>query len=347
MGIKNGYYSNDDIIKQNSQYNILIGGRDLGKSYTTKLTVLKSAYENKKPCIAYLRRWGDDIKTNLVESYFSDMNIKKITKNEYTMVTAYQGKLFFSNIEDGKVKRGLHIGHYFALNNSERYKSTMYPYLTDIIYEEFITDKFYLKDEPKTLQHFVSTLARDNMVRVWLIGNTISRVCPYYTEWSLDNIPRMEKGQIDIYNFDDVKIAVEYCPDRNELKNNMFFGNAVKSIIKGHWECDEYRHLPKKLDEYEILYHMVLMTKQFGFNIKLLIDSDAKKVVYIYPYTKRQKRDIHILGLENEDFYINPRIRSECDIADIINNGFPCFSDNLTGQDFFNSLKNIGKNPFR
>ena len=91
---KQKFYTLDNILSHNAQYNILLGMRSNGKSYAVKEHVLKKAYAHKGNFI-YMRRYKDYIKGKDVESYFRDMPISKITRNEYEGVTVYRGTIFF------------------------------------------------------------------------------------------------------------------------------------------------------------------------------------------------------------------------------------------------------------
>ena len=184
---KKRYYDISNVLKTKAQYILLLGQRANGKSYQCKFTVLKNAWKTGKKFI-YLRRYQKDIKQNFVDAYFNDIPISELTEGEYTHVIAWQGFLYFGIFDEktGKVNREIEIGRYCALNEAIRYKSQVFNNYEYIIYEEFITDETYLTDEPNTLQQFVSTVARHEKITVLLVGNTISRVCPYFSEWCLD-----------------------------------------------------------------------------------------------------------------------------------------------------------------
>ena len=78
-----------------------------------------------------------------------------------------------------------------ALSASTHYKSTQYPFVKNMIFEEFVTDGLYLQNECNLLMQLVSTVFRNRKDgKVFLIGNTISRVCPYFYEWELRGIPK-------------------------------------------------------------------------------------------------------------------------------------------------------------
>ena len=63
--MKKKYYSVERIKKIDAQYKILLGGRNIGKSYAVKNDVVKECYLNGNEFI-YLRRWDEDIKQKYV-----------------------------------------------------------------------------------------------------------------------------------------------------------------------------------------------------------------------------------------------------------------------------------------
>lgn len=350
---KNGYYSLKEVLKQDCIYNILLGGRNLGKSYAVKEHCLKSAIKNKKCEIAYIRRYADDIKPNLVDAYFADMPIVKYSNGEYSTISTYRGGIYLANIEEnGKIKRGIQIGNVFALNNAERYKSTMYPDITNIIYEEFVTTFNYLRDEPTILLNLISTIARDNKPHVYMIANTINRVCPYFNEWSLTNIPNMPIDTIDIYDFENgkIKILVERTRSRedNENNNSLFFGKAVNSIVKGSWESKEYPHIKGNINkDYNVIYDLQIELLDFNFIVTLAY-KDIKPFLYVYESCRDKKYKItdkvtldnnthSCLKVGNKVHELIHRLYSENMIF---------YSTNLCGQDFEQCIKNSSINPF-
>lgn len=341
---KKTYYSIKNVLSTMAQYIMLLGQRANGKSYQGKETVLKEAYDNKRKFI-YLRRWLADIKTRAVEAYFGDMPIKKITKGEYDRVVAWNGYLYFASVdEEGNVKKGMEIGRYCALNEYERYKSQTFINYAYILYEEFITDATYLNDEPRLLQQFVSTVARNEAITVILIGNTLSRVCPYFSEWCLDGVLKQKIGTIDVYHHHVgdtiVDIAVEYCANAN-AENKMFFGQSAKQIISGEWDTKDVPKLPKPKEYYDKVYEVLVSYQKFKFVIELLIDPKlGGAICYIYPFTGKRK----IMRILSDTFSDSPFISSRLDtskraeylISECFRLNKVCYSDNLTGSDFKN-----------
>lgn len=357
MGLdKHGFYTCKDILKEDALYNIIIGERAPGKSYGVKREVIEYAWKHKAPTIALLRRYEEDIKNAAVTEYFADNNsndgnsgdIRKITGGEYDTLFSYQSDLYFGtrDRDSGQLLRGLCCGKAFALNADERYKSRQFPYMHDIIYEEFVTNKIYLRDECNRLQQFVSTLFRKREGRVWMIANTISRVCPYFYEWQLSKIPYMTPGQIDTYIIDDTKLAVEFAPSAPK-KSRMFFGKSAKSIQGAQWETDNYPVLPDDYNAYDVIYEMYLKTSFFEhvFLLQLLVDDDGDQVLFIQPVLKKVVPDLPTLSDEfnisrNVHRFLRRDHKAERTIARLYNEQKVCFSSNLTGADFTAVIRN-------
>ena len=356
MGLdRTGYYTTKDIRKKKAQYNIILGERSPGKSYAVKRDALKRAYKESKPTFIVIRRYEEDVKNNYIQNYFADNSTTEgndgevftITDGEYESVYVYQSKIYFANRdpESGRMVPGLHIGYVMALSADERYKSQQFPTVSDIIFEEFVTRKMYLKDETIRLMHLISTIARKREVSVWMIANSISRVCPYFTDWGLRNIPKMKEGTIDIYTVENTKIAVEMCPSR-KLKSKMFFGQAAKSIQGGQWETDILPGLPGDYEDYEKLYEMYLEGEGFIFKLELLMDDDAECVIYVYPFTKSVKPELPVI---TDEFsvssmkrpYLRRNIAPEAKISDLFQQKKICFSSNLCGTDFYAVHRNM------
>ena len=346
------YYSIKNIKKLNSEYNILLGERSNGKSYSIKEEVLTNAY-NENRQFGYLRRWREEIKSVKVEKYFMDMPIEKITKGEYNTISVYRSDIYFALDKDGKILRGKKIGSCFCLTGVAHYKSESYPYITDVIYEEFITNGGYLPHEVDNLMDLISTIARRRKVQVWLIGNTISRLCPYFDEWQLINVPKQKQGTIEQYiqntsqtdekgNPVKISIAVEYC-ENSGSNSKMFFGQKSKMITSGVWECDEYPHLNDDLSNYKVLYKILYEYSAFSFVINLLKDSEKRLFLYVYPYTGKTKiKRIVTEKFSKEKFttlFLDALTYYDNIIIMLLKQEKVVFSDNLTGTEFYQIKK--------
>ena len=202
------HYSIDKIKSLNADINLIYGERSNGKSYQVKhviaLDTFLSSYNrlskeslltesiNELKRFFLLRRFEVEIKNNFVEKYFADVDIKRITNGEYTTIDVYRKEIFLANIDEKtrKVKRGIKIGYVGSLSTEQNYAMQSYLDVYNIIFEEFmVRNSPYLANEPDKLMNFYSTIDRKrNVVKLWLVGNTISRVCPYLTDWGLMDI---------------------------------------------------------------------------------------------------------------------------------------------------------------
>lgn len=343
---KKKYYDITNLFNTGAQYMMLLGQRANGKSYQVKHKVIEEFLENGSKFI-YLRRWQRDIKTAAVEKYFDDVDIPKITNGEWEGIYCWQGSIYLYKVNDKGKKIKKEMGMYCALNEAERYKSWAFVGFDNIIYEEFITDQAYLPNEPTRLQQFISTVVRLNTAHVYLVGNTLSRVCPYFNEWSLEGTIKQKQGTIEIYHYHDfdgdvIDIAVENCANTAN-QNKMFFGRAGKQIVTGEWDVKNMPKLLQPLENYEMIYEVLLEYQSFKFVLQLLVEpEDGGRLIYVYPYTGHR----HINRKLSDVFSDKPNIsrklnrakKPEFYMIDCILNDKICFSDNLTGTDFMTVL---------
>ena len=292
------YYSLENIKKINADFKILLSGRNIGKSYAVKHDVIKECFENGCEFV-YLRRWKEDIKTFSVERYLGDLDVKKITNGKYTNTYVYQSKIYLCNMDDNlKPKDKFLVGYVHSLNQSERYKSQMYLKVKYVIYEEFITDKGYLPNEPSELQDYISTIFRENKGVVYMIGNTISKLCPYFNEWKLQKVETFKPSQIGVFENEVtvltqngettlvVRIAVERCTAIGIL-SKMAFGDSANMITKNSWKSHTSPRVSKEvLEESENLYSVFVRMDNLFFRMDLLKFNDVY-FWYVRPQTKK------------------------------------------------------------
>src|SRR5699024_3940518 len=87
---KNDYYSLKRIKETNSVYNVIIGERSNGKTYSVLLEGLKQFFENGSE-LGIIRRWKEDIIGSRASGIFRTINenneVSKLSGGEYTGVT--------------------------------------------------------------------------------------------------------------------------------------------------------------------------------------------------------------------------------------------------------------------
>jgi len=296
---KQQYYSLDKILKVQAEYNIILGERSNGKSYAIKKYAIEQAWKDPvNSRFVVMRRWDTEIKPKYMEQYFSDTPIDEITHHACDGICVYQGKIYLtkSHEDENKVEKVLHIGYVRALSLNQSYKSGAYGDVDKIIFEEFLSKTTYLPNEPVELMDFVSTVARRRKIQVFMIGNTITRLCPYFEMWELKNTVKQKQGTIELYNFKTlqededgnnivVKVAVELCAASGN-NSRMFFGSSSNMIVNGEWQAGEVDHLEGKIRDYNVIYTVYFKAFDFRFCGELLIrKSDGTVLWYITPKT--------------------------------------------------------------
>ena len=318
------HYNLDKIDSLNANYNLIYGEKSNGKSYQVKHKKGIEKYLKTGRRFILMRRWESDLTSAWIESYFSDVDIQKLTNNKYNCVTKFRNELYLTTMtEDYKKKRGEKIGYAIPISLEQRYSGASFLDVDDIIVEEFMSRGIYIVNEPSKLMTFYSTVDRKRgTTKLWLVGNTVSRVCPYLKEWGLYDIMKNQKqGDINttiIHNEEnDVKIAVEYC--RSSGGKTMAIGQAKNMIDKGEWQTDIQPKLPKSYKAYDILFRFGFQYQSFKFICEYLVDKQEKKYScwFIYPYNKNfednfivfsdeirvspyWQRDIYNITLKNE-----------------------------------------------
>ena len=161
------------------------------------------------------------------------------------------------------------FGYAIPISLEQRYSSASFLDVTNIIVEEFMSRSIYLANEPSRLMTFYSTVDRKRgTTKLWLVGNTVSRVCPYLIDWDLMDIMKNQKqGDINkkiIHNEEnDVSIAIEYC--KNSGGKTMTIGSAKSMIDSGEWQTDIQPKLPKSYKNYRVLFRFGFQYKTFKF----------------------------------------------------------------------------------
>ena len=293
---KFNYYSLKNIQRKNATYNVIFGERSNGKTYA----VLKQALENYKKDgsqFAYVRRWQDDIKARRASTVFNglaeDGTIEKLFDGEYTGVTYYSGKFYLCTFDDnGKAiySDSDVLGYTFALSETEHGKSNSYPRVTLIMFDEFLTKHLYLPDEFVLFMNTISTIVRlRTNVKIYMLGNTVNKFCPYFQEMGLNHIREMKQGSIDVYSYGDskLKVAVEYTANTASNKKNNFyfaFNNPKLAMITGGaWELNIYPHLPTKYKPHNVKFIYFIVFNDQTFQCEVI---DKKPYYFTYIHLK-------------------------------------------------------------
>lgn len=297
---KSQFYRLDEILKRNATYNIIYGERSNGKTFSVLEYGLKN-YCKGKGQMAILRRWDTDLTAHRASSLFSGIVeeglVTKYSNNKFSGVYYYSGRWYLCKKDDtGKViKDDKPFAFSFSLNTMEHDKSTSFPDITTILFDEFLTRSNYLVDEFVLFTNTLSTIIRhrDN-VKIFMLGNTVSMFSPYWTEMGLKHVKEMKQGSIEVYKYGDSRltVAVEFNePTPGGKKSDFYFAfdNPKLNMIKnGAWEFDNYPRIPYKYKPKDIIFRFfILFTDEIAQCDVINVDNDL--FIFIHPKTTELK----------------------------------------------------------
>lgn len=352
-----------------AKYYVIFGQRSNGKTFAV-LEYGLDDYLKRGKQIAIVRRYKEDFRGKRAEQLFDAFIanpykgniIDKKTKGEWNSVKYFRGKwtLALKN-EDGlivKVDKGP-FAISFALTDDIHEKSVPYPEVETILFDEFLTRDYYLKDEFVHWQNVISTIVRlRNSVRIFMCGNTVNAYNPYFSEMGLDNAKKMKKGTIDVYEYGDsgLKVAVEYSdfPAKKKKSDVYFaFNNPRLKMITGNegatdWEMNIYPHCPVdsiRPKDIQFTYFIVFDREILQCEI---VEKDDKAFTYIHRKTTPLKDDLNEESVIYQDEF-DPRpnyarnlLKPTNEVQRLIRDFFLAdkvfYQDNQTGETVRNYL---------
>lgn len=295
------YYDINVINKYNAHYNVIFGKRSNGKTYSVLKQIVYD-YANGKGQGAYLRRYREDFKgkrgATLFDALVANNEISKATNGQWTTVKFYSDRWYFARKDvdgDRLISDSEPFCFGFSLAQMEHDKSTSYPRIINVVFDEFISRIGYLPGEFVLFMNVLSTIIRQrNNVKIYMLGNTVNKYCPYFQEMGLGHVEDMEPGKIDIYSYGEsnLRVAVERTKDHNieGRKSDVYFAfdnPNLEMITGGAWELDLYPHLPMKYEDENIVFKYFIQ-----FNDKILQCEIIEIEDYCFTYIHRKTGDI-------------------------------------------------------
>lgn len=311
MAAKVKYYSLNKILSKNTQYKVIFGKRSNGKTYATLAYGIKQFFATGKE-IAYIRRNREDMSgknsLTLFSNHVENGLIEKYSKGVWTDVYYYGRRWYMCRYDEDEKGNRQRITdekpfcYGFVLSGMEHDKSTSYPNVRTIIFDEFLSRTGYLPDEFILFMNCLSTIARLRTdVEIFMLGNTVNKYCPYFAEMGLKNVKNMQSGTIDVYHYGEsgLKVAVEYTSPTTGATgdgNVLFAFNNPKlqMITHGDWELDIYPHLPYKYKPDDIIYTYFIEFDGEKLQCEIIrggVDFDGKPVDAVITYIHEKTTD--------------------------------------------------------
>lgn len=265
------FYSLEKINKKKTQYKMIFGKRSNGKTYAVLDRMIKRYFESGVEG-AYIRRFSEDMRGKNGQTLFNNLvekhRVEKYSKGVWTDVYYYGKRWYFCRWEEDDKGHRQRITdekpfcYGFVLSGQEHDKSTSYPNVGTIVFDEFLSRTGYLPDEFILFMNTISTIARLRTdVEIYMLGNTVNKYCPYFAEMGLKNVKNMKAGTIDVYRYgeSDLKVAVEYTSPTTGAtgQGNVLFAfnnPKLQMITHGDWEIDIYPHLPYRYKNEDIIF---------------------------------------------------------------------------------------------
>lgn len=347
------FYSLDNIKALNADYNLIYGERSNGKSFAVKKECLLHFIETGGQT-ALIRRYETEISKSKLEQYFADTakHISEWTNGEFNELYVYSGCVYIALNVDGKHTDAKKWVYSFALNLAQNYSSNSFPDIDRIILEEFISlDGTYLNNELFAFNHVLSTIVRRRNVICYLLANAISRLSPYWREYGVsDFVLEQEQGTIGLIERETEggiqRVAIEYCANTRG-RSRMFVNKRAEMINGGKWLTREYPKLPFNIQEAERLYAFVVEYNTARYMVEY-IQFKGNYCLYVTPKTTDIKPHTRVISNFSsiEPLYsygFRPINQKERLIFDMLKNGKTFYSDNMTGTEFNDIIKNLNR----
>lgn len=248
------YWNINQTLSYNAILNFIVGTRNIGKSYGFKKYVIKKFLKNKKQFI-YLRRYKTEFDT--IKTYFDDM------RNEF------EGVRF--KVESGKFYINDEIaGYYWSLSTAQKYKSTPYPNVDTVGYDEVLIDvksnARYLKNEVEVLLNAIETIFRMRTPKVFMLANAFSVTNPYFLYFNI----KLPKSKSKIYCKNNILVQLAQNKGFTDFKSQTPFYQMLhntefkKQVVENQFTKDRYDFIGKAPEHAKYLFTIEAKGVKYG-----------------------------------------------------------------------------------
>lgn len=267
------YYDMSELLTKNALINFILSERGPGKTFAFKNYAIKDFIRTGWQFM-YVRRYTTELKT--IKNFFVDI-ADKFPDHKFAVVGGKKGGTF--RIDD-KV-----AGYFFPLTGGLDIKSTPFSHVNKLAFDEFIIpkgSKHYMPNEVFNFFDFVETVNRmrisnklHDLLRLFLMGNTISVINPYFSELNLYVDTSKRFNIYKEYNHD---IVVEIIKNNayKEAKASTRMGQLMMKMpygqygIQGEFYQDDNTFIAKRPKGTQSLVSLryALKTVYFYFDFK-------------------------------------------------------------------------------
>ena len=266
------FYDYEKILSYNAFLNFLIGERGVGKTYGASKFITKR-FINKGEEFVYIRRYKSELQKSVPEFFKALINNEEFPDHKLTT----KGNKFM--IDD------ITAGYAFSLSTAQSLKSTNFPKVKTIIFDEFIIEEgqnHYLKNEVENFLGAIESIARMRDVRVFMLANAVTVTNPYFIYFDI-TLPY----NTDIKTYKDGLILIQYMNNQEyrEAKAKTKFGKLTEGTLyskyanKNNFRLDNKNFIEKKTGtsrcSFGIKYKDQIYGVWFDFNEgKIFVSSD-------------------------------------------------------------------------
>lgn len=216
------YWNPSKTLSKQRLFNFVLGGRGIGKTYGSKMTVIRN-FLRKKEQFVYIRRYDTEIPAAEMKNFFDDV------AEEFPDHDFKSGMGLFRI--DGEI-----AGWYICLSKATMLKSIPFPNVSVIIFDEFIIEvglHRYLPNEVRTFLECYSTISRDRDVPVLFLSNALTMTNPYFLYFDIS----LEEGQtVKLTQF--ISVEILSSPKFEKHMSQTKFGQLIKGTAYGQYAIE-------------------------------------------------------------------------------------------------------------
>lgn len=298
---KSMWYDVSKTLSHNCLFNFVLSMRGGGKTFNCLLQAVRN-WKKRKEQFCYVRRTETEI--DECKEYI----MKAISKE------GYFPEFKFETIGNEILCNGEVMGFCIAVSTAYKLKSTAFPRVSFIIYDEFLIEdsktQRYLNNEPKKLLSLYETVIRLRDKPIVLLGNYTSRSNPYFEYFNI--FPKYNAE----FTKDEENTLLIHMYDNKEFKEEKAKTKFAKLISKTSYGAyildnkalnDNYTFVEKPTGNLSYRYTIRFQGKNIGIwysSVGLLyatsnIDKKCKRI-YVFDNESHEPNFILIKANKNQ-----------------------------------------------